>query len=249
MRATAVLSEWFWPRDPRTSAEIEADVRAELQVHVAMLEEQLMHDGAPADEARRQAAAQFGDLDQYARECQRIDLGDRLWMRRLTNLVLLGLAATTAVLAWQLLESRRTIAQMQAEDQQGLVQQILDLRDHMQTAFAFGPNLLAADPDAALAAVRAAWPEILQPDVKTGLLKTFAFSKPLQPEVHPHVLQVLHLGMTDADVEVRDYAQAYVSEYAGDEIANDPAEYSQWYADHRNATVPELLAMKHRTGK
>ena len=60
---------------------------------------------------------------------------------------------------------------------------------------------------------------------------------------------MLHLGMTDADVEVRDYAQAYVSEYAGDEIANDPAEYSQWYADHRNATVPELLAMKHRTGK
>ena len=50
--------------------------------------------------------------------------------------------------------------------------------------------------------------------MKTGLLKTFAFSKAL-PEKHPKLFLVLDLGMNDSDPEIREYAASYLEEFAG----------------------------------
>lgn len=244
-----MLTEAFWPRDPRSRTEIESDVRAELQSHVAMLQEQLMQDGVDADEAHRQAAERFGDLDRYARQCERIDLGDRLWVRRLLSAACLLLLASTIALGWGFVDSRQTIARMRAEDQRDLVQQILELTEHMQTAFSFGPILLTEPPDEALAAVQTAWPRIEQTEVKRGLLKAFAFSKPLRPEVHPHVLQVLHLGMQDADPAVAETARVYLSAYAPASVIEDPQQYAAWYGAHRDASLPELLEMLSQHGE
>ena len=96
------------------------------------------------------------------------------------------------------------------------VRKILRLRDHMQTAFAFGPELTLLPPDEGYEIVRAAWPKIWRNDVKTGILKAFAFGKALHPKKHARLLEVLKLGTSDSDAEVRDYATTYMQEHFPD---------------------------------
>src|SRR6185312_16995263 len=93
--------------------------------------------------------------------------------------------------------------------QEEWVARLIGLRDHMHTAFGVGPDLTLVDPDQGLEIVRAAWPKIKFYEVKTGLLKTFAFSKAL-PDKHAKVLYVLDLGMNDRDPKVKKYASGYV---------------------------------------
>jgi hypothetical protein len=120
------------------------------------------------------------------------------------------------------------------------VDRLAALREHMQTAFAVGAELTLLPPDEGLAIVREAWPRIEVQEVKTGLLKAFAFSKALRPRKHPRVLQVLHMGMTDEDPEVRRYAAGYMSEYAGEDAGN-PERYDAWYKLHAGMSAEEVL--------
>jgi Flp pilus assembly protein TadD len=129
----------------------------------------------------------------------------------------------------------------QAEvDKDAWVKRITGLRDHMQTAFGVGPDLTLLDPDQGLEIVRTAWPRVTRVEVKTGLLKTFAFSKGL-PAKHPKVLQVLDLGMNDKNPKVREYAAGYVEEYAGKNFKSDPKGYAAWYTANRDKDPNELL--------
>jgi tetratricopeptide (TPR) repeat protein len=118
----------------------------------------------------------------------------------------------------------------------------------MQTAFGLGPDLTLLDPDQGLEIVRAAWPKVKQMEVKTGLLKTFAFSKAL-PSKHPKVLQVLDLGMNDKNSKVREYAAGYVEEYAGKNFKNDPKGYAAWYSANSDKDPNELLKTAEINGK
>ena len=131
----------------------------------------------------------------------------------------------------------------QAETKKAWVERLGGLRDHMHTAFGVGPDLTLLEPDEGLAIVREAWPKIEAYEVKTGLLKTFAFSKAL-PKKHSQVLQVLHLGMTDKDPKVREYAAAYVEEYAGRNFASDSTAYKAWYRKNREQDPNELLEQR-----
>lgn len=110
--------------------------------------------------------------------------------------------------------------------------QLKGLETHGQAAFGAGQRLVGLDPDFGLEVVRHAWPELANANVKTGLLKAFAFSKALAPKKHPHVLQVLHLGVSDDDARVRKYALAYVSEYAMETFGEDNDAYAAWYEQY-----------------
>jgi serine/threonine protein kinase/predicted esterase len=120
------------------------------------------------------------------------------------------------------------------------VERLKELREHNQTAFVIGPGILYIDPDKALEAVQKAWPQITIPEVKTGILKVFAFSKPLSPKKHPRVLQVLDLGMRDADPEIRAYAASYVEEYSGINFSSDDKAYAAWYEQNGQKPLREI---------
>lgn len=123
------------------------------------------------------------------------------------------------------------------------VERLVGLRDHMQTAFVIGPELLLLDPDKGLEIVQKAWPKITVPEVKTGLLKAFAFSKPLQPKKHPKVLQVLDLGMRDSDPEIQSYAAAYVKEYSKEDFGGNYKAYASWYTGFGSKSPEEVLQL------
>lgn len=131
----------------------------------------------------------------------------------------------------------------QAETVDAWVERLKGLRDHMHTAFGVGPDLTLLDPELGVEIVRQAWPQLQQPDVKTGLLKTFAFSKAL-PNKHPKLFQVLDLGMNDPDPKIRAYAATYVSEYSGVDFKDDLPAYKTWYAKFGDKTPDEVLAMR-----
>jgi hypothetical protein len=113
----------------------------------------------------------------------------------------------------------------------------------MHTAFAVGPELTLLDPDEGLAIVREAWPRIAVPEVKTGLLKAFEFSKELQPNKHPRLLQVLNLGMTDPDPKIRAYAAFYLQEYAGEDFSEQSETYAAWYRQYGEMPPEELVRL------
>ncbi len=123
------------------------------------------------------------------------------------------------------------------------VERLKGLRDHMHTAFGVGPDLTLLDPELGLQVVRLSWSQIKEPDVKTGLLKTFAFSKAL-PHKHPKLFQVLDLGMNDPDPKIREYAASYVSEYSGVDFKDDLPAYKAWFAKYGDKTPAEVLAMQ-----
>ena len=102
----------------------------------------------------------------------------------------------------------------QGVDKEAWVVKLTGLRDHMHTAFGVGPDLTLLEPEEGLEIVKEAWPKIKEKQVKTGLLKTFAFSKAL-PKKHAKVLEVLDIGMKDEDPDVRKYAASYVGRVFG----------------------------------
>ena len=121
------------------------------------------------------------------------------------------------------------------------VERLLRLTNHMQTAFAVGPVLTQFPPERGVAIVREAWPQLTNRDVKTGLLKAFAFSKALEPDKHPRLLAVLDLGMRDADSEVRSYAASYLCEYAREDLSADADRYAEWFEKYGNLTPDDVL--------
>jgi hypothetical protein len=256
MSARSLLRECFWPRDARSAREIEAGVREELEAHVDRLVDEQIRAGTPAEEGRRRAVEQFGDVDRYAAECRRIDLGERLVVRRALAVACIALAATSAYFGWRAWQSEQLARQLRqdlarfatgasstATSKAEWVERLATLRDHMHTAFGVGPELTLLAPDEGLAIVREAWPRIAVAEVKTGLLKAFAFSKALAPNKHPRLLEVLDLGMTDPDLEIRAYAATYLEEYAGEDFSGQPEQYAAWSRRHAGMTPEEVTRL------
>jgi hypothetical protein len=265
------MAEAAWPRDGRSAADIDDGIREELETHVEQLVDELVRSGVPADEARRRAAAQFGDVEQYAAECRKIDLADRLLVRRLLVAACLALIGVCGYLGWRVWQSEQAAAELRRElaqaltpapatkhgeatadnstrtvDQTAWVKRLTHLRDHMHTAFSVGPELTLLDPDVGLDILRAAWPQIHVQEVKTGLLKAFAFSKALAPKKHPRLVQVLHLGMSDPDLEIHRYAASYLKAIAHEDFNLNRAAYQPWRRTYGNMPLDEVVKRTQR---
>ncbi len=121
------------------------------------------------------------------------------------------------------------------------VERLKGLEGHKEAAFKVGPELVTLEPDFGMEVVTAAWPELTDYKVKTGLLKAFQFSKRLRPKKHPYVLRVLHLGMSDKDEKVRQYAATYIREYALEDFTKKSEAYSQWYKKYGDLEIEEVI--------
>jgi RNA polymerase sigma-70 factor (ECF subfamily) len=92
----------FWPGalanyvsapDPRPFAEVDDDIRDELQFHIAMRTQENIAAGMEPNEALEDARSRFGDFERIRRECRRVRVGDRVMLQRiqvLLTIVLLG---------------------------------------------------------------------------------------------------------------------------------------------------------------
>ena len=88
--------------DARSAAEIEADVQAEIEHHLACKERELVEQGLTPEAARGAALARFGDVDSAREACLRIQTGERIMLQRIHLAVTVLLFLTVLVLAWSL---------------------------------------------------------------------------------------------------------------------------------------------------
>lgn len=113
-------------------------------------------------------------------------------------------------------------------------------QSHNPVAFQHGPQIVALDPARSLSIVERSWPQIQIGEVKNGILKSFQFSE------SPDILAVLHLGMTDADPVVQDYARDYLCYWALQKFERNSPDYAAWYAAHGGQSLKDVLLDGYR---
>jgi len=123
------------------------------------------------------------------------------------------------------------------------VEQLKGLEGHKAAAFRVGPELVKLEPDFGLKVVETAWGELADYKVKTGLLKAFHWGKSLRPKKHRHVIKILHLGMTDSNSQVRDYASYYLQDYSMEDFRDNQAAYLTWYKEFGNRPIEEIVRL------
>lgn len=114
MRGLEALGLFRRLPDGRREADIEADIRAELEHHLTCAADELVRQGRTPEEARAEANRHFGDLGSIQRRCLKIQMGERTMLQRIHLAVTFFLFLAVGFLAWTNLESRRA-ATMAAE--------------------------------------------------------------------------------------------------------------------------------------
>ncbi len=100
MRALELLGLFRRVPGGRPAADIAADIRAELEHHLACAEEELVHQGRDREEARAEARRRFGDLDAIQRTCLEIQTWERIMLQRIHLAVTVFLLAAVVFLIW-----------------------------------------------------------------------------------------------------------------------------------------------------
>jgi predicted esterase/HEAT repeat protein len=111
--------------------------------------------------------------------------------------------------------------------------------DDWRRAFAVGNKLAAMPPDDGWAALQANWAKVPNFEARQQILKAFAFR---QQPLHPRVLDVMHLGMTDPEPQVRAWAANYLSGLAYQDFAEDSSAYEKWRAATAGKRVNDVAA-------
>ena len=82
----------------RSAAEIDEDIRSEIDFHLEMRTRDLIDAGLDPDRARARAEHQFGNVPTIANQCRIVQLGDRVMFQRiLIGLVLVLLVSLIAI--------------------------------------------------------------------------------------------------------------------------------------------------------
>ncbi|HYO09180.1 MAG TPA: hypothetical protein VER17_09425 [Tepidisphaeraceae bacterium] len=117
---------------------------------------------------------------------------------------------------------------------------LLSLSHDWRKALAVGCELAAADPDAALAALKSNWSRIPSSEARQQILKAFVF------KAHPRVLDVLDLGMNDPEPQVQAWAANYLCNYAFVDFAENRAAYSDWRRQAADKPLATVVAASAR---
>jgi hypothetical protein len=96
MERSSDLRGWLWDAE---AARVEAEIREELEAHLALAEEDLRGQGRSHDEARSEARARFGDLEATLRACRRERLGGRFMLVRIQWIVIALLCCLSLAMA------------------------------------------------------------------------------------------------------------------------------------------------------
>lgn len=104
------IHHYFPWASTQTPAEIDADIREELEFHLEMRTEENVQAGMSVEEARRDAQRRFGDFETHRTACRRITLWPSLIIARLQTalvVVLIGVVTYQGVLLLQLQKSHQ----------------------------------------------------------------------------------------------------------------------------------------------
>ena len=101
--------------------------------------------------------------------------------------------------------------------------------DDWRRAFALGCELSQMSPDKSWPILQANWAKVPNFEARQQILKAFTFTRP-PSGLHPRVLDVMHLGMTDPEPQVRAWAAGYLRGIAFLDFAEDSAAYDAWRA-------------------
>jgi RNA polymerase sigma-70 factor (ECF subfamily) len=93
--------------DLRSIREIEQEIVAELDFHIAMRTDENIRCGMLPHPAREAAIARFGDFEKVRQQCRRTLIGERIMWQRLQMVLSLVLLIAVAVLAAQVYSERR----------------------------------------------------------------------------------------------------------------------------------------------
>jgi hypothetical protein len=96
--------------DPRTAGEIEAEVQAEIEHHLACRQRELVEQGETPERARVEALKGFGDVVSAREACLRIQMGERIMLQRIHFVVTVLLLVAVLGLAWAGQQSAREAA-------------------------------------------------------------------------------------------------------------------------------------------
>lgn len=122
----------------QTTAEIDAEIREELEFHLDMRTEENIRAGMAPALARRDAQERFGDFESSHRACRKITLGPRLALRRLQTTLL---ALLIGVVVYQAVVLVRV---QQANQSQ--IESLKNTIDQLQAAQVSPSNELAPVP-------------------------------------------------------------------------------------------------------
>lgn len=99
--------------DPRA---VDADIRAELESHLALCEDHLIAEGCSPRHARELARLRFGDFERTARACRRQKLKRPLMLQRLHLATTALLAAAVVWFGYRAQENARVVAALQSSE-------------------------------------------------------------------------------------------------------------------------------------
>ncbi len=123
-----------WPlAASQTTAEIDAEIREELEFHLAMRTRDNLRVGMSAEEARRDAQQRFGDFEVSRRACRQIALGTRLMLQRIQTVLLVVLLGAVVYLGLRLVDLQ-TANRKQIERLAATIQQLQNVRQPDQGA-------------------------------------------------------------------------------------------------------------------
>ncbi len=77
---------------------------------------------------------------------------------------------------------------------------------------------------------------------KKQILKGFTPGMMGNKEIHPHFFDVMHLGMTDRNAEVREYAAAYIEMQGSPNFKNKAKAYARWRKQNKDRTAEDIVA-------
>ncbi|MEA2735747.1 MAG: hypothetical protein QOE14_2198 [Humisphaera sp.] len=178
------------------------------------------------EEARLEQAMQRGD-ELLVNSLKNEDR--RRWRLRLATAVSIVLVAGTAAI----LIAKRPIAKppvavvpapaatQPTQDWNAKLASLND--DNWRRAFAVGGELAKMDAEKSWPIVQANFSKVPNFEARQQILKAFAFAR-----LHPRVLDVMHLGMTDPEPQVRAWAAGYLRGLAYQDFAENSAAYEAW---------------------
>ncbi len=107
-----------------------------------------------------------------------------------------------------------------------------------------GMELVRIKGDRPYKILAASWPKIAT-SARKQILKGFTPGMMGNKKVHPRFFDVMHLGMTDKDADVRIYAATYIEMQGLPNYKDDKKGYTQWQKQNKNRTAKEIIENKN----
>lgn len=109
-------------------------------------------------------------------------------------------------------------------------------------ASALGKQIAGLPPEQGWAIMRDNWARVPSIQARQQLIKSWFFGDtfPLNPRSHPHVLDVLDLGMRDPSPLVQKWSMDYLKGVAFEDFALDFTVYEEWWKKHHGRPIADV---------